>query len=158
VVVVVTLVCVVGGVSKQPARNVAARSINIARFLVIVVSPRQQRSTAFSQRSRQITGMPRSGALTPAIRRSYVLANEASASCAEAERMLQEAKYIWNDEHREYIRARRKGRSPADDRRNEPDVISEEELSDHGLTHPDALPKERRAACDWLTERIRQGG
>jgi hypothetical protein len=42
------------------------------------------------------------------------------------------------------MRARRKGRSPDDDRRNEPDVISVEELSDHGLTHPDALPKERR--------------
>jgi hypothetical protein len=77
---------------------------------------------------------------------------------AEAERRLKEAKYIWDDGHTGYVRARRKGRSPADDRRNEPDVISEEELSDHGLTHPDALPKERRAALDWLAERIRQGG
>jgi hypothetical protein len=56
------------------------------------------------------------------------------------------------------MRARRKGRSSADDRKSEPDVISEEELSDNGLTHPDALPKERRAALDWLAERIKQGG
>jgi hypothetical protein len=77
---------------------------------------------------------------------------------AEAGSMLKEAKYIWNDEHRGYMRTRRKGRSPADERRTEPDVISEEELSDHGLTHPDALPKERRAVLDWLAERIRQGG
>jgi hypothetical protein len=76
---------------------------------------------------------------------------------AEAESMLKEAKHIWNDEHRGYMRARRKGRSPANDRRNEPDVISEEGLSDHGLTYPDALPKERRAALDWLAERIREG-
>jgi hypothetical protein len=76
---------------------------------------------------------------------------------AEAERMLKEAKYIWNDEHSGYMRARRKGRSPAEERKNEPDVISEEELSEHGLTHPDALPKERSAALDWLAERIKQG-
>jgi hypothetical protein len=85
-------------------------------------------------------------------------ANESSATRRRAASMLKEAKYIWNDEHRGYMRARRKGRSPANDRRNEPDVISEEGLSDHGLIYPDALPKERRAALDWLAERIRQGG
>jgi hypothetical protein len=78
---------------------------------------------------------------------------------AEAERRLKEAKYIWSDEHREYIRARRKGRSPADDRRNEPDVISPEEFPDHFLTEPrlDSLLEARRMALEWLAERIKQG-
>jgi hypothetical protein len=54
VVVVVTLVCVVGGVStgRQPASNVAAR-MNAARLLIMVI-PRRNDSPLFSQRSRQI--------------------------------------------------------------------------------------------------------
>jgi len=84
----------------------------------------------------------------------------------EAERMLKEAKYIWSDKHRGFVRARRKGKSLADYQRNEPDVISAEEFSDHGLTEPrlDALLRDRRMALehrrialDWLAERIKQG-
>jgi hypothetical protein len=52
----------------------------------------------------------------------------------EAERMLKEAKYIWSDKHRGFVRGRRKGKSLADYQRNEPDVISIEKLSDNGLT------------------------
>jgi hypothetical protein len=55
------------------------------------------------------------------------------------------------------VRARRKGQSLADYRRSEPDVISMEELSDNGLTDPNALPKERRDVLEWLAERIKQG-
>jgi hypothetical protein len=55
------------------------------------------------------------------------------------------------------VRARRKGQSLADYRRSEPDVISTEELSDNGLTDPNALPKERRDVLEWLAERIKQG-
>jgi hypothetical protein len=32
-----------------------------------------------------------------------------------------------------------------------------EELSDNGLTDPNALPKERRDVLEWLAERIKQG-
>jgi hypothetical protein len=84
----------------------------------------------------------------------------------EAERMLKEAKYIWSDEHQGYARARRKGKSLPDYQTNEPDVISAEEFSDHGLTEPrlDGLLgdrrialEHRRMALEWLTERIKQG-
>ena len=82
---------------------------------------------------------------------------EASANDVEAERMLEGGEYIWSDWHKGYVRARRKGQSLADYRRSEPDVISMEELSDNGLTDPNALPKERRDVLEWLAERIRQG-
>jgi hypothetical protein len=75
----------------------------------------------------------------------------------EAERMLEGGEYIWSDWHKGYVRARRKGQSLADYRRSELDVISMEELSDHGLTDPNALPKERRDVLEWLAERIKQG-
>jgi hypothetical protein len=77
----------------------------------------------------------------------------------EAEKMLKEAKYIWSDEHRGFVRARRKGQSVADYERSESDVISAEEFSDHGFTEPrlDALLRDRRMALEWLTERIKQG-
>ena len=75
----------------------------------------------------------------------------------EAERMLEGGEYIWRDWHKGYVRARRKGQSLADYRRSEPDVISMEELSDNGLTDPNALPKERRDVLEWLAERIKQG-
>ena len=74
----------------------------------------------------------------------------------EAERMLESGEYIWSDWHKGYVCARRKGRSLADYRRSEPDVISMEELSDNS-TDPNALPKERRDVLDWLAERIKQG-
>jgi hypothetical protein len=74
----------------------------------------------------------------------------------EAERMLEGGEYIWSDWHKGYVRARRKGQSLADYRRSEPDIISMEELSDNGLTDPNALPKERRDVLEWLAERIRQ--
>ena len=48
--------------------------------------------------------------------------------------MLENGEYIWSDTRKGYVRARRKGQSPADYRRSEPDVISIEELSDNGLT------------------------
>jgi hypothetical protein len=76
---------------------------------------------------------------------------------AEAERMLEEAGYIWSDEHQGYTRARRKGQSLADYQRNEPHVISIEELSDNGLTDGHNFPKERRMVLEWLAERITQG-
>jgi len=72
----------------------------------------------------------------------------------EAERMLEDGEYIWSDWHKGYVRARRKGQSLADYRRGEPDVISLEELSDNGLTDPQAT---RRDALEWLAERIKQG-
>ena len=75
----------------------------------------------------------------------------------EAERMLEGGEYIWSDWHKGYVRARGKGQSLADYRRSEPDVISMEELSDNGLTDPNALPKERRDVLEWLAERIKQG-
>ena len=75
----------------------------------------------------------------------------------EAERMLEGGEYIWSDWHKGYVRARHKGQSLADYRRSEPDVISMEELSDNGLTDPNAFPKERRDVLEWLAERIRQG-
>jgi hypothetical protein len=75
---------------------------------------------------------------------------------AEAEGML-EGKYIWSDEHTGYVRARRKGQSVADYRAVEPDVVSMEELSDHGLTDAHSRPEERRRGLEWLAERIRQG-
>jgi hypothetical protein len=84
----------------------------------------------------------------------------------EAERMLQEAKYIWSDKHGGFLRARRKGQSAADYEGSNPDVISAEEVSDHGLTEPrlDALLgdrrmalEHRRMALEWLAERIKQG-
>jgi hypothetical protein len=75
----------------------------------------------------------------------------------EAEKMLEGGEYIWSDWHKGYVRARRKGQSLADYRRSEPDVISMEELSDNGLTDPNALPKERRDVLEWLAERIKQG-
>jgi hypothetical protein len=75
----------------------------------------------------------------------------------EAERMLEGGEYIWSDWHKGCVRARRKGQSLADNRRSEPDVISMEELSDNGLTDPNALPKERRDVLEWLAERIKQG-
>ena len=75
----------------------------------------------------------------------------------EAERMLEGGEYIWSDWHKGYVRARRKGQSLADYRRSEPDVISMEELSDNGLTDPNALPTERRDVLEWLGERIKQG-
>jgi hypothetical protein len=75
----------------------------------------------------------------------------------EAERMLEGGEYIWSDWHKGYVRARRNGQSLADYRRSEPDVISMEELSDNGLTDPNALPKESRDVLEWLAERIRQG-
>jgi hypothetical protein len=76
---------------------------------------------------------------------------------AEAERTLEEADYIWSDGHQGYMRARRKGQSPANYRRNEADVISIEELSDNGLTDPNVSTKERSKALGWLAERIEQG-
>jgi hypothetical protein len=76
---------------------------------------------------------------------------------AEAERMLEDGKYIWSDTHKGYVCARRKGQSPADYRRSEPDVISIEELSDNGFTDPHAVPQERREVLEWLAEGIRQG-
>jgi hypothetical protein len=53
----------------------------------------------------------------------------------------------------------RKGQSVADYERSQPDVISAEEFSDHGLTEPsmDALLENRRMALEWLAERIKQG-
>jgi hypothetical protein len=75
----------------------------------------------------------------------------------EAERMLKKARYIWDDEHQGYVRARRKRQSPADDRRNDPDFISIEELSDNGLTDPNVSTRDHRKALDWLAERIEQG-
>jgi hypothetical protein len=75
----------------------------------------------------------------------------------EAERMLEGGEYIWSDWHKGYVRACRKGQPLADYRRSEPDVISMEELSDNGLTDPNALPKERRDVLEWLAERIKQG-
>ena len=78
---------------------------------------------------------------------------------AEAERMLKEAKYIWSDKHKGFVRARRKGQSVADYERSEPDVISAEEFSDHGLTEPrlDALLGDLRMALEWFAERIKLG-
>jgi hypothetical protein len=76
---------------------------------------------------------------------------------AEAERMLKEAKYIWDDGHQGYLRARRKGKSSADDRSNKPDVITIEELSDNGLADPNVSTRDHRKALDWLVERIEQG-
>ncbi len=67
----------------------------------------------------------------------------------EAERILDDEKYIWSDTRKGYVRARRKGQSP--------DVISLEELSDNGLTDPHALHRERRNVLVWLAERIKQG-
>jgi hypothetical protein len=72
----------------------------------------------------------------------------------EAEKMLEDEEYIWSDWHKGYVRARRKGQSLADYRRSEPDVIGLEELSDNGLTDPQAM---RRDALEWLAERIKQG-
>ncbi len=37
------------------------------------------------------------------------------------------------------------------------DVISFEELTDHGLFDPGANSAEQQAALDWLAERLRQG-
>ena len=67
----------------------------------------------------------------------------------EAERMLEDGEYIWSDTHKGYVRARRKGQSPADYRRSEPDVISIEELSDNGLTEyrPPGAQGGTRMAC-----------
>ena len=75
----------------------------------------------------------------------------------EAERMLEDGEYIWSDTHKGYVRARRKGQSPADYRRSEPDVISIKELSDNGLTDAHTVPQERREVLEWLAERIKQG-
>jgi len=49
------------------------------------------------------------------------------------------------------------GQSPANYRRNEPDVISIEELSDNGLIDPNVSTKERSKALGWLAESIEQG-
>lgn len=76
---------------------------------------------------------------------------------AEAERMLEEGKYIWSDARTGYVRARRKGQSVADYRAVEPDVVTIEELSDHGLTDAYSRLEERTRALEWLAERIRQG-
>jgi len=76
---------------------------------------------------------------------------------AEAERMLKKARYIWDDGYQGYVRTRRKGQSPADDRSNDPDVISIEELSDNGFTDPNVSTRDPRKALDWLAERIEQG-
>jgi hypothetical protein len=67
----------------------------------------------------------------------------------EAERMLEDAGYIWSDMRKGYVRSGRKGQSL--------DVISLEELSDNGLTDPHALHRERRDVLVWLAERIKQG-
>jgi hypothetical protein len=76
---------------------------------------------------------------------------------AEAERMLEEADYIWSDGHKGYVRARRKGQSVADYQGDDPDVISEEELSDNSLTDLNVSTQERSKALGWLAERIEQG-
>jgi hypothetical protein len=76
---------------------------------------------------------------------------------AEAEIMLEETGYIWSDGHKGYVRARRKGQSVADYQGDDPDVISEEELSDNGLTDPNVSTKARSKALGWLVERIEQG-
>ena len=68
----------------------------------------------------------------------------------EAERMLEGGEYIWSDWHKGYVRARRKGQSLADYGRSEPDVISMEELSDNGLTDPNASPRRRRNVWSGL--------
>lgn len=52
----------------------------------------------------------------------------------DAERMLEPEEYLWSYWHKAFVRARRKGQSSSDYRKNEPDSISIEELDDNGLT------------------------
>ena len=74
----------------------------------------------------------------------------------EAERMLENGEYIWSGTRKGYVRARRKGKSPTDYRRSEPDVISIEELSDNGLTDPYDALKERRTRFAEVALQLRR--
>ena len=64
----------------------------------------------------------------------------------EVVRVLGTAGYFWSDTRQGFVRRRRT---------NDIDTITLEELSDHGLTGPDAAPAQEKG-LEWLDERIRQ--
>lgn len=74
----------------------------------------------------------------------------------EAVTLMEERAWHWDGYYFAFRGARRAGESTEEYLRRPPDLVTYEEISDHGLTATGLSADERAQALDWLRQRLEQ--